>query len=366
VLPQTPVIDLETVRLLQRFVNTGGDLVVIGSLPEEETRGRDAQLADAFAQLLRRGGHGAGTATVLAEEDAAAERVADQGGAALETAEPVPSLRVARRSEGEDLAYLVNNESDRPVTTTATFPTRGTPEVWDPRTGEHAQADVWWAAGSGTDVRLELGPYETLAVVFPDGRKATPHLTDGDVVDASVTAGPRDATASVVVDEPGTYELRAADGATSYAGSVRVDDGLAAVPVDGPWTVRLERDGAVAEQRPLGSWTDFAPTFSGSAVYATTLDLTAAQLADRRMVLDLGDVRELATVTVNGEELPTALWRPYVVDVTSALRAGTNTVEVRVTNTLANERNQKLASGLLGPVVLRPQAVVTATLPRER
>ena len=106
----------------------------------------------------------------------------------------------------------------------------------------------------------------------------------------------------------------------------------------------------------------FAPTFSGSAVYATSLDLTAAQLADRRLVLDLGDVREIAPVTVNGTELPTALWKPYVVDVTSALRAGSNTIEVRVTNTLANERNQKLASGLLGPVVLRPRAVVEVRL----
>ncbi len=83
-------------------------------------------------------------------------------------------------------------------------------------------------------------------------------------------------------------------------------------------------------------------------------------------MLDLGDVREIATVTVNGAELPTALWKPYVVDVTSALRVGANSIEVRVTNTLANERNQKLASGLLGPVTLRPQAVARASLRRTR
>ncbi len=54
--------------------------------------------------------------------------VADQGGAALATTpEPIPSLRVARRSEGKDLAYLINNESDQAVSTRATFPTSGTP-----------------------------------------------------------------------------------------------------------------------------------------------------------------------------------------------------------------------------------------------
>jgi hypothetical protein len=77
-------------------------------------------------------------------------------------------------------------------------------------------------------------------------------------------------------------------------------------------------------------------------------------------------VHDLAQVTVNGVVLPRALWHPYVVDVTAALRAGTNTIEVRVTNTLLNERGKANqvppTSGLLGPVSLRPRAVVVAHL----
>jgi hypothetical protein len=69
---------------------------------------------------------------------------------------------------------------------------------------------------------------------------------------------------------------------------------------------------------------------------------------------------------VNGTALPAALWRPYTVDATAALRAGPNVIEVRVTNTLANSRNRILPSGLLGPVTLRPEAVVTATLRATR
>ena len=67
-------------------------------------------------------------------------------------------------------------------------------------------------------------------------------------------------------------------------------------------------------------------------------------------MLDLGEVHDLATVTVNGTAFPAALWHPYTLDVTPALRAGPNTIDVRVTNTLANSRNRILPSGLLGPV----------------
>ncbi|WP_352252801.1 glycosylhydrolase-like jelly roll fold domain-containing protein [Amycolatopsis nalaikhensis] len=147
---------------------------------------------------------------------------------------------------------------------------------------------------------------------------------------------------------------------------MNVTDPLTPIALDGPWTVRLEQDGAVATERPLGSWTTFAPTFSGSAVYTTTVTLTAADLARRKLILDLGEVHDLATATVNGAELPAALWHPYTVDATTALRPGVNTISVRVTNTLANSRNKILASGLVGPVALRPRAALTARLEATR
>lgn len=94
--------------------------------------------------------------------------------------------------------------------------------------------------------------------------------------------------------------------------------------------------------------------------------LTAADLARRKLILDLGEVHDLATATINGVELPAALWHPYTVDATKALHPGVNTISVRVTNTLANSRNKILASGLVGPVALRPQATVTARLEATR
>ena len=53
-------------------------------------------------------------------------------------------------------------------------------------------------------------------------------------------------------------------------------------------------------------------------------------------MLDLGNVRELAEVSVNGRSLGIAWHPPYKVDMTSAVRSGTNTLEVKVTNLWVN------------------------------
>ncbi|MGO4425665.1 glycosylhydrolase-like jelly roll fold domain-containing protein, partial [Streptomyces sp. MCAF7] len=217
---------------------------------------------------------------------------------------------------------------------------------------------------AATRVPLRLRPYETLAVVFRAGARSRPHLTRADLPITAVTAKNNQLLAKALADAPGRYEFSGTDGRHAYGGEAEVTDPLRAIPLDGDWTVTLERDGAEPVVRPLGSWTDLDPRFSGSATYTKDITLTRADLDGRRIHLDLGEVREVARVTVGGAALPPALWAPYTVDVTDQLRPGVNTIAVRVANTLANERGKALPSGLLGPVALRPLRPVTVRLIR--
>lgn len=370
VVPRTSILDLETVQTLDEFVRTGGRVAVVGPLPVHEARGRDAAMTAALDALL--GGaagewtsRGTGHVAVVTDNEALDGLAEDAGVVAAELSPAAPAVRVLRTGRGEDVAFLLNNESGETVTTHASLPVDGVPEIWDPRTGTTEPATTYDETGAGsTTVPLELDPYETLAVVFQDGTKVEPHLV-GDLVAESVTTaqGRSRLQARLAVDEPGTLDLRGQFHGKTYRGSATVTDSLQPIALDGPWTLRFERAGETDRPTTLGSWTSIDPTFSGSGTYRTSVDLSAAEVADRKMLLDLGGVRDLAQVTVNGVTLPRALWSPYVVDVTHALRAGENTVEVRVTNTLLNKRSKNPPpSGLLGPVVLRPQAVVDVTL----
>ena len=77
--------------------------------------------------------------------------------------------------------------------------------------------------------------------------------------------------------------------------------------------------------------------FSGTAVYRKTIDIPAERFGENRSILlDLGSVKEIAEVRLNGQDLG-ILWKsPFRVDITKAAKTGDNELEVRVTNLWPN------------------------------
>lgn len=128
----------------------------------------------------------------------------------------------------------------------------------------------------------------------------------------------------------------------------------------------------------LGDWQDLLGSdFSGEAVYEKDF-----MVSDKTEIhfLDLGDVKTVAEVMLNGVALGKRLYPPYIFNVRNVLKKGRNTLQITVTNTTANaihpdeiyqkwkkelpfmisyEERQRffelddLASGLMGPVCLR-------------
>ena len=114
--------------------------------------------------------------------------------------------------------------------------------------------------------------------------------------------------------------------------------------MSGPWTVRFAPGwGAPAQAtfEKLASWSSHADPgikyYSGTAVYSAAFDLPRTLVkGDRRFYLDLGRVEVMAEVKINGKRFP-LLWKPpYRLDVTTAARAGRNTIEVTVVNLWPN------------------------------
>ncbi|MET8572777.1 glycosylhydrolase-like jelly roll fold domain-containing protein [Streptomyces sp. NPDC004783] len=371
VLPLTPTLDAAAVKTLTAFVRGGGTVVAVGELPGDEANGGDRGLERALSGLFgeklpgsRR--TGAGTAVRVADVSGLREAAHAAGVAAAVLEPAAEAVRVLRTTRGKDIAFLVNNESAMSVETVAALPATGVPELWDPATGIARPAPVYRRdrGRDGLRVPLRLRPYETLAVVVRASTRAGAHLTDASLPVEAVTEAKGALHVTAVADAPGSHPLAGTDGRHTYRGTAEVTDPLHAVRLGGDWTLTLEKDGATPVTRPLGSWTDLDPLFSGTATYATAVDLDHDTLDGRGVRLDLGTVREVAAVTVNGTDLPPLLWSPYTADVTDVLRAGRNTITVRVSNTLSNERKKPLPSGLLGPVTLRPYRRLTAVLSR--
>lgn len=150
----------------------------------------------------------------------------------------------------------------------------------------------------------------------------------------------------------------------------------------GPWVVNFDTKFGGPEKvtfDKLTSWTDSPAEgikyYSGTAVYHKTFDVTKAQLVQgEKILLNLGEVSDMAEVYLNKVKLDT-LWKaPFQADITKAVKAGKNQLEIRVTNEWTNRMvgdqaapDKKIldnyvmpfggkyktgTSGLLGPVKL--------------
>ena len=209
-----------------------------------------------------------------------------------------------RRLDDADI-YFLDNRQDRAESVDATFRVEGkTPELWDAATGESKPASYRMADGRAT-VPLYLDPYGSVFVVFR----------------AAATAS------SLQLPEPAETEVLGLEDALNKDWSVSFQPNRGA-----PEMVAFDR---------LSSWSDNSidgvKYFSGTATYAKTIQIPESALAPgAHLWLDLGDVKDVAEVAVNGKYLG-ILWKtPFKVDVTGALKAGSNQIVIEITNLWVN------------------------------
>jgi hypothetical protein len=153
------------------------------------------------------------------------------------------------------------------------------------------------------------------------------------------------------------------------------------ISAEGPWTVNFQPERGAPQSitlDQLSSWSENANVgvkyFSGTGTYIKTIEAPAEWFKPgAQLWIDLGDVKNLAEVTVNGKSLGIVWHSPYRVDATGILKPGQNEVSIKVTNAWVNRligdqqpdattkytfatvkpyraTSPLLPSGLLGPV----------------
>ena len=210
---------------------------------------------------------------------------------------------IHRSADGAEI-YFVASRWDPREKITATFRVAGKqPELWDPVTGEMRDATAFRQEGGRTMVPLEFNPRGSVFVVF---RRPLASGASG----AAASNYPEARTQAAVT---GAWEV---EFDPAWGGPARVTfDGLA------DWTKRPEPE---------------IQHYSGTAVYHKDLRLAAMPPAGERLLLNLGEVHEVASVRLNGKECGVAWTHPMRVDITRAVHAGENQLEVRVVNLWPN------------------------------
>jgi hypothetical protein len=295
-----------------------------------------------------------------------------------------PFRAIHRSMEDGTELYFVANKMDQVINRVCTFRVNGkTPELWRSETGRIERPALYGADPSSVSVPIRLEPNESVFVVFRAGRPVTDkHFVrvtrNGQEVTSAeqgheepVTASPLlpqvnvrgkpyvaewnisaagplvqvfqedDNGVKAIVRAGGVYEFSRADGKKQ---KITVPSLPAPLELEGPWDLQFKPGLGAPRQVTLDkliSWEKHSDPgvkyFSGSATYRKTFALPDSWHQPERLVLlDLGRVKVIASVRVNGRDLGT-LWRaPFRLDITSALVPGLNTLEVTVANLPVN------------------------------
>ena len=348
VLPRATVLPIETLRAISGFAKAGGTIVALDELPASAAglnnhEANDRELKQIIDNLFSSDPARLSGGVFLPEYKI--ERKPFNPG--RQAAAPTPPLNPAQRrllgvlqsltppdfalparaqSDGltfihkqvGDLdVYFVCNLQAQPIATEVTFRVSGkTPQRWDALSGSVEGVRSWHPAADCTTLALEFEAWESAFYVFRPG--------------AVVPAPNNPVVARKPLPEP--------------------------LAVSGIWKMQLKGYGFETFEtlcRTLASWTDSPRTrnFSGTGCYEIVFDVPAGHLAaDTCVLLDLGVVGNLAEVELNGQAMGVAWMQPYRLDVTRALRAGSNSLVLRVTDALINH-----VSGLTGPTEVPPE-----------
>lgn len=327
VLPSIAGIRAETAEAIARFAKAGLLVIFTDSAPE-----RDEGLAGA-AERDRR-------------VQAAVAATLKAGGQILPLTQIVPALRTARvpanltftAGDVADLVYVQRRIGKRTVTfvhnlgasardASMILPVAGGVTRWNAMDGTITPVAAK-AGASGTQLALPLSAGESALLVID------PATT------AQAVASPVTVQQAVLPASGWKFSAIGHSGRQAFS---RTIDAIA-----------------------LGDWRsiDGLASFSGTGTYSRQIQVEPRWLAGgkQKIILDLGAVHDMASVSVNGRALQPAVTAPFRVDITNAVRSGSNDLTIVIANTPQNAMiDPKLAgykllksvpAGLVGPVTL--------------
>jgi hypothetical protein len=196
--------------------------------------------------------------------------------------------------------YFVSNRTDKTLKDLCSFRAAGIPELWNPVDGSMKRIEDYDEGNDIVSFDIEFAPYQSYFVVFDNQNGAKAEKT---------------------------YSI------AKQKALKRIDE---------PWEVRFDTLlGGPAQARfdKLSDWSKNDDKriryYSGSAFYTTTFDLGDYD-KNAALLLDLGKVKNIARVKLNGKDLGIVWTAPWQVDISKTVKKNGNKLEIEVANLWPN------------------------------
>jgi len=343
VLPPMFILPLDVAEKILDFARAGGSVYLLGRLPEGSTNnGLDdpkmKKLMERLTNLptVHRAINGIGE-LVEQEQPHMQSQIVFKAGR-------FPMNQLHRRIDGRDFFWLVNNTAKRHDCTLAVRDVTGRAAIWDCETGTQSTR-YCRQTPFGSTIQVTFEPYQAFWLVFnPQSELIKPQQREK-------------AKWTTMVEISGPW-------------TVCIDKSVqppSAAPALGAPEALLAKGGV---QRPLQSWLKWnLDQFSGYVDYQTTFH---SDVDGGCVLLELGKVKYMAEVWVNGKPVGYRLWPPFKFEIGMAVHKGQNQLKVRVGNLLCNAMKQYVTdenrsrfwipspptqeqfdAGLFGPVTIK-------------
>ena len=289
------------------------------------------------------------------------------------------------RSTGDEEIYFISNSSLERKTVRCRFRVGSgyVPSFWNPQDGSVTPCHAYETKDGFTWINIDVHAASSIFVIFSKG-EAKDHLV-GLSPESARNLKILDLNADHVSPQiwnSGKFSLKTSGGRST---TLSVPEIPATQSISTPWRITFPKDRGAPDEIQMDTllgWTQHPDAgvkyFSGTATYHNAFQLDKIPSGQQpSLILDLGNVKEVATVRINGKEAG-ILWKePYQMDIAAFVQKGKNEITVEVTNSwnnrlvgdtivkteeritrtnLTHKFNPKsplLPSGLMGPVVLK-------------
>lgn len=216
------------------------------------------------------------------------------------------SIRYTHRTTAEKDIYFISNRTGLPVQDICSFRDgAGTPELWDPVTGETRLLTEYTRENGQTSIPIKLDKDQSLFIVFSKNGTSDDEHISGDR------------------NFPEISKLKELSGSWN----ISFDPAWG-----GPETITFDEleDWSKREEEGI-------KYYSGSATYHKTFDMPETINSENQDIyLDLGKVKNLARVKLNGKDLGIIWTFPARVNISKAVQARENMLEIEVANLWGN------------------------------
>lgn len=204
-----------------------------------------------------------------------------------------PTVKYLHRCWRDTNIYFFFNEGEEKIRCKAIVNGSGVAQIWDAESGQNISLDGQQIADDKIEFILELEPYETKFIVIGPSM-------------------PKTEMRRIMLEPIGTI-----------------------LDLSDDWTIEI--DGKKYTSSNLKYWSELGhPSYSGAALYKKEFKFPMKEIPEgMHIFLECQNVRYSARAWLNNVYLGERAWRPFLWEITRALKPDVNLLEIEVRNTPA-------------------------------